>query len=247
MVYTAPITTERGGRVRETEERPLYQQLMERIRGDVQSGKYKVSDQIPSEKQLCEEYQVSRVTVRRALHDLTEEGLLVRQRGRGTYVSVPRIRRDLKHVTSFHMACREMGMEPETKVLKAEMQLSDASDQRFFACGAGTMLPGTVRLCMADGEPVMLEYNHYAPTLQWILERDMSTSVYAMLQEKKIFPGQARHEISLRRADEEDARYLGVQVGEALLQVVEEIYDQDGEPLHSSRQHIRGDRFTFLI
>ena len=91
---------------------PLYKQLMQKLRADIQSGVYPVHSRIPSEQELCETYQVSRVTVRKALSELTQEGLLKRHQGKGTFVGIPRIQKDLRNVNSFHDACRMMGCTP---------------------------------------------------------------------------------------------------------------------------------------
>lgn len=91
---------------------PLYKQLMQKLRADIQSGVYPVHSRIPSEQELCETYQVSRVTVRKALSELTQEGLLKRHQGKGTFVGIPRIQKDLRNVNSFHDACRMMAAPP---------------------------------------------------------------------------------------------------------------------------------------
>ena len=88
---------------------PLYQQLMMRLKNDILSGAYPPGGRIPSEQWLCDTYGVSRVTVRKALLDLVQEGLLVRRQGKGTFVADERIQRDLAHITSFSDACRQMG------------------------------------------------------------------------------------------------------------------------------------------
>ena len=69
---------------------PLYHQLMQRIRGDIERGVYPTGSRIPPEHELEKLYQVSRVTVRRALSELTSEGLLERKQGKGTFVATPR-------------------------------------------------------------------------------------------------------------------------------------------------------------
>ena len=85
---------------------PLYQQLMTRLKNDILAGVYPSGARIPSEQLLCETYGVSRVTVRKAMLDLVQEGLLVRKQGKGTFVADERIQRDLLQITSFSAACR---------------------------------------------------------------------------------------------------------------------------------------------
>ena len=98
---------------------PLYKQLIRKLRNDIAAGVYPVHSRIPSEQELCDAYGVSRVTVRKALAVLTQEGLLKRHQGKGTFVGLPRIRKDLQDVNSFHDACRMMGCEPSTRVIHA--------------------------------------------------------------------------------------------------------------------------------
>ena len=229
------------------EQEPKYRRLLETLRTEIQQGIYQVHDRIPSEKELRERFDVSRVTVRRALKELADEGLLVRYQGKGTFVSMPKIQRDLKSVTSFHTSCTLMGLTGSARVISSQMTVPGERDMKELQLDADARVVEIRRLCMADGEPVMLEINHFSEEYAWLLEEDLSASLYGLLAEKKIEPDKAIHEISLCRADDVDARYLDTEKGEALLCVEETIFDQKGRPLHTSLQHIRADRFTFRI
>ena len=224
-----------------------YKRLVDNLRESIQNGVYKVHDRIPTEYEFIEQYGVSRVTVRKALKELEDEGLLERCRGKGTFVSMPRIERDLKMVTSFHASCELLGLQASATVLSRQLIAPDERDLEALACDPGKPVVEIRRLCMADGMPVMLETNHFSSDYEWLMHEDLNTSLYALLKSRKIEPDKAIHEISLCRADEEDARRLDTEINEALLRVVETIYDQKGKPLHTSEQHVRGDRFTFRI
>lgn len=226
---------------------PLYKQLIRRLRGDIATGVYPVNARIPSEQELCDAYDVSRVTVRKALAELTAEGLLVRRQGKGTYVSVPRLCKDLRDVNSFHDACRMRGCVPGTQVIHARMVPAQREDVAAQLCRNGEQVVETLRLRLADGVPVMLETNHFPPEYDFLLRADLSRSLYATLQERDLEATQAVHEISLRYASPQQAALLQVQPGDALLCLEETIYDQFSRPLHTSVQLIRGDRFTFRI
>ena len=228
-------------------QEPKYKRLLDTIRSEIQRGIYQVHDQIPSEKELGERFDVSRVTVRRALKELTEEGLLERYQGKGTYVSMPRIPRDLRSVTSFHASCTMMGLKGSARVILRQLIAPTERDLRELQLSGDAHVIEVRRLCLADDAPVMLEINHFPPQYAWLLDEDLSGSLYQMLSERKIEPDKAIHEISLCRAGEDDARWLETQKGEALLCVEETIFDQKGKPLHTSCQHIRADRFTFRI
>ncbi len=225
---------------------PLYRQLMQRIRADIASGVYPVHSRIPSEAELGETYQVSRVTVRKALAELTREGLLRRMQGKGTYVCAPRLRTNLREVTSFHEACLMMGCNPGTRVISAQTARVEEEIRQSLAL-QGEEAVEIIRLRTADDAPVMLETNCFAPKYSWLLKEKLNGSLYRLLNGQGVEAASGVHEISLCYATAHQAKLLEVEVGTALLQLEQVIYDQHGAPLHTSHQVIRGDRFTFRI
>ncbi|MGN0754501.1 MAG: GntR family transcriptional regulator [Aristaeellaceae bacterium] len=225
---------------------PLYRQLMQRIRADIASGVYAVHSRIPSETELGETYQVSRVTVRKALAELTREGILRRMQGKGTYVCAPRLKKNLREVTSFHEACLMMGCTPGTRVISAQIVHAEEDDREELGLSGDEMVE-IVRLRLADGDPVMLETNRFPMKYAGLLQEDLSGSLYHLLSKHGVEAASGVHEISLCYATVQQAKLLGVEDGAALLQLNQVIYDQNGAPLHTSHQMIRGDRFTFRI
>ncbi len=225
---------------------PLYRQLMQRIRADIASGVYPAHSRIPSEAELGESYQVSRVTVRKALAELTREGLLRRMQGKGTYVCAPRLRSNLRDVTSFHEACLLMGRTPGAKVISAQTVHVEDEERDALNLPSGEALE-IIRLRTADGEPIMLEINRFPPRYGWLLQESLTGSLYQLLNRQGVEADKGVHEISLSYATPQQAKLLGVEIGAALLQLDQTIYDQHGVPLHTSHQVIRGDKFTFRI
>lgn len=225
---------------------PLYRQLMQRIRADIASGVYPVHSRIPSEAELGDTYQVSRVTVRKALAELTREGLLRRMQGKGTYVCAPRLKSNLREITSFHEACLMMGCTPGTKVISAQ-SLPAEEDVRQSLSLTEEECVEVVRLRLADGEPVMLETNCFPSKYAYLLREKLAGSLYHLLRKRGVEAASGMHEISLCHATVQQAKLLDVEPGTALLQLNQVIFDQNGAPLHTSHQVIRGDRFTFRI
>ena len=226
---------------------PLYQQLMQRIRSDIEKGDYPIGSRIPPEHELEKTYQVSRVTVRRALAELTENGLLERKQGKGTFVSVPRISQNLKNVHSFHDACKQNGIVPGTRVISVSSVPADLTDQKELGLKNGDRVIETLRVRMADGVPVVLERNHFSMAFAYLEDADLNGSLYSLLRDYGIEPKDATHDISLTYAREPEAGLLEVAAGTPLMKLHEVIYDQRGRPLHNSFQLIRGDRFIFRI
>jgi len=226
---------------------PLYHQLMRRIAGDIDKGIYPVGSRIPPEHELENIYHVSRVTVRRALSELTNEGLLERKQGKGTFVSAPRMSQDLKNVHSFHDFCRQNGMTPGARVIHVKEVAPELQETADLQLRDGDRVVETLRVRLANNEPVVLERNNFSMAYAWLEEADLTGSLYALLREYGVEPKQATHDLSLCEADARQAELLAVAPGTPLLKLREVIYDQRGRPLHTSLQLIRGDRFTFRI
>ena len=96
---------------------PLYQQLYEVLRGNITRGEWKPGDLIPAESELIEQYGVSRITVRQVLDMLVQEGLIYRQRGRGSFVAHPTVEQVLQRLVSFTDDMRQRGFAPSTRIL----------------------------------------------------------------------------------------------------------------------------------
>jgi len=226
---------------------PLYQQLMSRLKNDIMAGVYPPGARIPSEQLLCDLYGVSRVTVRKAMLDLVQEGLLVRRQGKGTFVAQERIQRDLQQITSFSEACRQTGHTAGARLVSAELTEASAEDADKLGLSAGSRVVEIIRLRLCDGEPVMLEINRFPSGYDFLLEETAEGSLYERLMNRGCIPSSAVHDIALGHATPMAARQLGCQPGDALLLLDELVLDQHGEPLHLSRQWIRGDKYTFRI
>ncbi len=226
---------------------PLYAQLMDQIRSDIHRGLYAVGSRIPPEHELEINYGVSRVTVRRALQELTAEGLLERKQGKGTFVSMPRAEVRERRPQSFHDACRAEGRTPGCRVIRVLSRPADARDRAELLLPEDAGVVESVRLLEADGEPVVLEINHFSMAYAWLENADLNGSLYRLLQDYGIAPGTAVYDFSQRGASAEEAALLGTEAGTLLLGLHIVVYDQKGRPLHSSSQLIRGDRYTVRI
>jgi len=226
---------------------PLYQQLMTRLKNDILAGVYPSGARIPSEQLLCDTYGVSRVTVRKAMLDLVQEGLLVRRQGKGTFVAEERLQRNLQHITSFSDACRQMGHAAGARLVSAERSEATAEDIEKLGVAEGSSVIEICRVRLCDADPVMLEINRFPERYAFLLDEVGDESLYALLSRRGVIPASAVHDISLGHATPFVARHLGTETGDALLLLDELVLDQHGEPLHLSRQWIRGDKYTFRI
>ncbi len=230
-----------------TSESPLYKQLMQRLRNDITAGVYPSGERIPGEQALCEIYGVSRVTVRKALDEIVREELLVRRQGKGTFVAQEKIKRDLSHVTSFSDACAQIGQTAETRLIERKRETATAEDRARLGIASGGDVISVCRLRLSDGEPVMLEYNRFSAAFRFLWDDPLTGSLYRLLSNHGFVPSSAVHDISLGHAKEPVSRLLDTKPGDALLLLDQLVFDQHGNPLHLSKQWIRGDKFTFRI
>lgn len=226
---------------------PLYHQLMQRIAADIDRGTYPVGSRIPPEHELEQLYQVSRVTVRRALAELTSEGLLERKQGKGTFVSMPQGNIQLKNLHSFHDSCKINNVKPSTDVIHVKETTANSVDAEELNLSSGSRVLETLRVRRADGVPVVLEQNRFSMAYAYLQDLDLTGSLYSLLREYGVEPKLAVHDVSLRFATDEEAQLMETETGEPLVCLHEVIYDQKGRPLHNSIQLIRGDRFVFRI
>ena len=226
---------------------PLYAQLMEKIRLDIQRGVYPVGEKIPPEHELETRYGVSRVTVRRALQELTAAGMLERKQGKGTFVAAVRQEVRQRSDQGFHDSCRAMGKIPSVGAVRIREIAATPEDQRDLNLSAEARVIEIRRVLKADGEPVILERNRFSTAYAWLENAGVTGSLYRALQEYGIRAEKSIYDLSLKNAEAEEAELLQVEEGATLMVAEQVVYDQKGRPLHTSWRLIRGDRYTLRI
>ncbi len=225
---------------------PLYAQVMERIQQDLVRGVYPVGSRIPAEHELEIRYSVSRVTVRRALQELTNAGLLERKQGKGTFVSVPRKEEPERHFQGFHEACKGRGVIPSVGALWVrEIKAGPEDGALNLPKDAGIL--EIRRVLEADGVPVILETCHFSMAYAWLEQAELKGSLYGLLQEYGVWAEKSTYNIALCKAGAEEASLLRTAPGAILLQVQQVVYDRKGRPLHTGHQLIRGEQYTLYI
>lgn len=235
---------------------PYYIQIVGNIRYDIDSGKLREGDRLPSEKQLCDLYHVSRVTVRRALDELADAGYLEKKRGKGTFVKSARElvlvhpRTDID-VISFSEACRRSGMEPGSIEL-GTMRTGATEDERaFFGLEEGEAVLNVSRVRTADGVRIMYEENRFPAQGFEFLEVGLQpgASLYQLIlgQTGKVPHMVGQCMLTSSRASGEMLSHLQVPAGEPLFVLEANYCDADGVPLYMGRQVIIGARYSFAL
>jgi DNA-binding GntR family transcriptional regulator len=234
---------------------PLYQQLADIIRNSIISGELKYGDKIPTEVELSEKYNVSRITVRAAITQLVDWGFLIKKQGKGTFVSKPKVQRKIEYLSSFTAACEASGLKVTNEVIKREIVEPEMEDKKDLELDDDDKLIYIQRLRLAGGEPLMLENNYFScKRFNFLLTEDLSGSLYELLRKKyNVNPsdspnsGSDRTTIEIAKAMDEEVTLLKVQNGEPLFYIKTVIYDDENRPVHIGKQYVIGERYKFVI
>jgi GntR family transcriptional regulator len=227
---------------------PRYYQLKELLRQRIRSGEWPPDTPIPSERELCEQYGISRMTARQSLTELVNEGLLYRRQGLGTFVGRPRIAQQLLRLTGFTEDMRARAQRPGATVLSAEVCPADARTAEVLRLKPGQSVFRLRRLRSADGEPLAIETAVIAFLgCERLLAVDLSAnSLYHVLETRfRITLQEAEQEVEADLAGEEDAALLSVEGGSPVLRIRRVTFDQRKQPVEFATSVYRGDRYTF--
>ncbi len=226
---------------------PMYFRIQQAILDQIQSGQLQPGVLLPSETDLARQYQVSRITAKRALDELVRQGRAFRQQGRGTFVAQARIR-EISGFRSYSEDIRSRGFNPSSRVLDFREVEPEASIRARLHLPEGDHAFLLKRLRLADQEPVAVETAylpcHLCPGL---LQEDLgSQSLYKLLTEKyNLLPSWADAEIEAIVPTAEDARLLTLKAGMPVLVAHRVTYTGDYDVIESVDSVYRGDRFTF--
>jgi GntR family transcriptional regulator, N-acetylglucosamine utilization regulator len=240
-----------GGTVDKSSPVPYYYQLRQVLERAVTSGALAGGQQIPTEAALCERYDVSRTVVRQALSDLEREGLVTRIKGKGTFVSEPKLSEHvIQSLTSFHEDRKAHGERLETKVLRLEVEPVSPHVAEVLGLPESEQIVLLERLRFVNAEPLVLTTAHMPLSLcAPILEYDMTRRSLFETFEREL--GYTLHRgtraIEARLAGRDVAQHLGIEEGAPVLVFTGVTYIEGGRPIEYFVGIHRGDRSRFEV
>jgi len=224
---------------------PLYVQLKERIEQNIFDGIY--NEKIPSEREIMDEFYVSRSTVRQAIGELVSDGVLEKRPGKGTFVSMKPIDDWLGNLSSTSETIQRMGMEPGAKVIQAEMvELAPHLEQITGLTEAYHIK----RIRYADDIPIGIENNYYPVALgEKISAYNLNdVTLYDLLELKLgVHTKEADQLIRAGKVKKEDAKLLGIPDSAPILNVDRKLIDMDDRFVEFERAYYRADMYSFKI
>ncbi|WP_238625901.1 GntR family transcriptional regulator [Aggregatilinea lenta] len=230
---------------------PYYIQVWDILRENIQNGIWQPGEQIPGEPELCRTFGVSRTVIRQALNEMVHKGLIVREKGKGTFVATPKISESLVgELTGFHQNMVEQGYNPVAQVLRQNIVPASSKVATYLNVEVGSQIIEIERLRFIDDLPIQL-VTTYIP---YALCPDLATadfshqSLYTFLEQQcGIMIARGRRSIEAVPANEYEARHLSVKKGAPLILLDSVSYLDDGTPVEYYHAVHRGDRAKFEV
>ena len=225
----------------------LYQQLVDEIKSMITSGKLNEGDRIMTELELSNAYDVSRITVRKAIEILVEEGILVKKQGIGTFVANKRLTRNMGVFMGFSQTCESNGQKPGTRLLSASLIDPTATDEKVLGIGDNEKVIALRRLRLIDGVPAVIEENHFSQQYAFLLGENLERSLYEILEEHGFKAVGGKRKVSVCYASAEEAELLGIREGTALLLMKDIGANPEGQIIHTCKSLIYPERYELVI
>jgi GntR family transcriptional regulator len=218
----------------------------------IKKNAFKAGDKLPTEPELCELLELSRLTLREAIRVLKSEGIIYSVQGRGTFLtcSLDQIADTLNNNVSITEMIESSGYTPgvarfEKKIVKADKCIAE---RLLLSEGVDVLVCRRVRT--ADGKPVVYSMDYFAPRLSadFLAITQEEISLYEYVEKSKgIEIGVARAEVVAIAADEKIAGYLEIDIGTPIIVIKQVLNDVQGNPLMYAREYMKPNSFKLII
>lgn len=223
---------------------PLYLQLAQQIGQAIRDGHYRPDQALPSERALSESLSLSRVTARKAIELLVEQGLVLRRRGSGNYIA-PKLEQPLTRLTSFSEELQQRGFRPSSRWLVRELTGAAPDEQLALGLSTGARVARLERLRLAD-DVVMAHEVSVLPGSVLPEPQHVEASLYTHLAALGRAPLRALQHLRALNADARLAGLLGVPVDRAVLHITRVGYGASGQPVELTHSYCRSDYYGFV-
>lgn len=228
----------------------LHAYIKEELLNRIKSKKYKAGEQIPTELEMCKDFNVSRTTVRAALNQLTQEGYLIRQQGKGTYVADQKVSQTLSHtVKRYSDQIAVQGKKADINVVDISVIPANEFLQETLDVPPNAAIQRIERVRRANGEPTQYEIAY----IPWeiapgITQLQAETSLYTALRNDYQVPiAKTVENVEITLADERSSKYLKCKRDLPCFYIETIAEDHNGRKVEFSRSYFRGDKTNFMI
>jgi GntR family transcriptional regulator len=236
------------GGLNEQNRAPLYQQLQRALRDAIEDNRLAADEALPPERELAEEFGISRITVRKALDALVSEGMLTRRQGAGTFVTArgeSRVEKSFSTLSSFSEDMISRGRRPESVWLSRSAGTVTPEEALTLGLSPGSVVYRFNRIRYADGEPMALEYST-VPGFCLASEMSVGESLYEALDRHSARPARALQRLRAILFTGERAKLMGIEDGAPGLLIERRGFLKDGRPVEVTKSYYRGDAYDFV-
>ena len=226
---------------------PMYKQVLTVLNEKIARGEFRPGDKLPSESDLMNYFGVSRITVRAALSELVEDGLLTRVQGKGTFVAPQKTTYPAMDLPGFNRCCTLAGKRPSTKLLEMGWCYPSEKQAQFWGISSQEKIIYSKRLRYMDGVPTMIEINHYPPQLSFLLNEDLNGSLFEIFNRYSYQYKVSERTLEICLATPEEAKQLLVKSNTPLLLFRDTHYDIDENPSFFSKQIYNSESTKFYL
>jgi len=227
---------------------PLYNQLKELLRAQILDGTYPAESRMPSESELGDQFQVSRITVRQALGDLQKEGLIFKIHGKGTFVAKPKAFQNVSTLQGLAESLSQLGHEVINQLLGVKFIAADARIAERLQLNEGDRVAEIKRVRLINREPVSLEISYVLADIGEKLQKaDLITrDIFLILEnDLQLNLGHADLAIDAVLADSELTNALNVEEGAPIMRIERLTHTAAGQPIDFEFLYYRGDAFQY--
>lgn len=220
------------------------------IKNDIENGLLKPDQKISSEKEICEHYNVSRITATRALSDLVSEGYLYRIQGKGTFVKGSEILGNGLNLLGFTKRMKDQNLELKTKLIETSSVLIPKKMAKFFNLDPTMQVILLKRVRIVDGQPLCISMSYLIPEIfYWTtLENMEEESLYDLLEHKYKFKlGKAIQRLKISYLTKENAKYLKITEKDPCLKLSLFSYLEDGRPAQFEETYYLGNKYSYEL
>jgi GntR family transcriptional regulator len=227
---------------------PLYHQLQNVLKAEIEAGRWRPDDRLPSEHEIAERFGVSKITVRQALQELSTLGYIRREQGRGTFIARRKFDEGPRELTSFTEEMRRHNLVATSRVLSQFEAEADARVSDALRLPLKSPVLVLRRLRMAGAEPLGVQIAHIPASLVPGLQLADGMSLYEVLQTQyHLYPAKARETYVAALADASTAQLLGIEVGAPVFGVERVTLTPNERPFEFVQSTVRGDRYSIVL
>lgn len=227
----------------------LYLRVETVLASEIADGTLKVDDQLPTEDSLITRFEVSRITVRRAIQNLVSRGLVEIRRGRGTFVTAPKLTQELTELSGFVEDMRAVGRKPTARVLGKEIVTADTTVASHLALTKGERVVRIRRVRLADGVPISFDETYLPLEIgEKIITNNLKVEpIFSLLERKYDIPLlEAEYKLEAVAAEADVAAALRVKQGCPIFRIERTSYSTGNRPVDYEKLHYRGDLVRFV-